>query len=592
MSTSVSSYYHVLLFCSIIFNRQFVRDDELRRAWEIFTPILDKIETENIQPIKYQQGGRGPEEADEFMCRIGGYRRNKDYVFHEGEMVEKKVCIPNAIPDVDDSDKCDIGLWGLAVMGQNFALNMASHGFSVCVGNRSPAKVDLTVNRAIEEGNLPLIGAKDAATFVASLKRPRKVVLLVQAGKPVDETIAKLSAFMEPGDMIIDGGNEWFPNSIRRSEYLEPKGILFIGMGISGGEEGARNGPSLMPGGPKEAYDLVEPILTKCAAQTSTGPCVGYLGPIGAGNYVKMVHNGVEYGDMQLIAEVYDVLGNLLKMDNDEMVELFQEWNETELNSYLIEITYKILAKKDDITGKGHVVDYVLDKTGMKGTGKWTIQEATERAVAAPTMAAALNARMISGRKEEREAASKVLAAPITGRFNKEEIIQDMRAALYCSKVCSYAQGLSLIKAASDEFDWNIDLAECARLWSGGCIIRAELLPKISQTVNSNPDLLNLLVDPGFASELNLRSMSWRRAVAVCVTNGIACPSLCNSLTYFDMYRRARLPANLTQAQRDFFGGHTYERTDAPGVFHTAWTDSHKSIGDINERTAGEKLQT
>jgi len=305
-----------------------------------------------------------------------------------------------------------------------------------------------------------------------------------------------------------------------------------------------------------------------------------------------MVHNGVEYADMQLIAEVYDVLSNLLGMSNDEMAAIFEEWNETELNSYLIEITYKILGKKDDKTGKGHVVDYVLDKTGMKGTGKWTIQEALERAVAAPTMAAALDARMISGRKEERVAASKILAAPITGRFNKEEIIADLRAALYASKVCSYAQGLSLIKAASDENDWNINLAECARLWTGGCIIRAELLPKISQAMNDNPSLPNLLVDPGFAAELNLRSMSWRRVVALCVTNGIACPSLCSSITYFDMYRRARLPANLTQAQRDFFGGHTYERMDAAGSFHTAWTDTHKSIGDINERTAGEKLLT
>mmetsp|Transcript_18746 Transcript_18746/g.22370 ORF Transcript_18746/g.22370 Transcript_18746/m.22370 type:complete len:1018 (+) Transcript_18746:62-3115(+) len=570
----------------------FVRDDELRRSWEIFTPLLKRIETENIRPIMYKQGGRGPKEADDFITKVAGYRRNEDYVFHEGDMVRKSKTTSLPVPDVDDGDKCEIGLWGLAVMGQNFALNMASHGFSVCVGNRSTPKVDLTVQRAKDEGNLPLIGAKDAATFVASLKRPRKIVLLVQAGKPVDETITNLSAYMEAGDLIIDGGNEWFPNSIRRAKILEPKNILFMGMGISGGEEGARNGPSLMPGGPKEAYDMVENILTKCAAQTSTGPCVGYLGPIGSGNYVKMVHNGVEYGDMQLIAEVYDVLGNLLRMSNDDMADLFEEWNETELNSYLIEITYKILRKKDDVTGKGHVVDYVLDKTGMKGTGKWTIQEATERAVAAPTMAAALDARMISGRKEEREAASNVLAAPITGRFNKDEVIQDLRAALYASKVCSYAQGLSLIKAASDEFGWNINLAECARLWTGGCIIRAELLPKISQALTSNPNLLNLLVDPGFASELNLRSQSWRRTVALCVSNGIACPSLCNSLTYFDMYRRARLPANLTQAQRDFFGGHTYERTDMPGSFHTAWTDAHKSIGDINERTAGEKLQT
>jgi len=313
----------------------FVRDDELRRAWEIFTPLLDKIETENIRPIKYAQGGRGPKEADEFMTKVAGYLRNDDYVFHEDvapkseatstELPRKDKPKREAIRAVGEGDKCDIGLWGLAVMGQNFALNMASHGFSVCVGNRSAPKVDLTVQRAKDEGNLPLIGAKDPATFVANLSKPRKIVLLVQAGKPVDDTIRVLSSYLEAGDLIIDGGNEWFPNQIRRAKVLEPKNILFMGMGISGGEEGARNGPSLMPGGPKKAYDMVEDIFKKSAAQTNTGPCVSYLGPIGSGNYVKMVHNGIEYGDMQLIAEVYDVLGNLLGMSNDEMATLFDE---------------------------------------------------------------------------------------------------------------------------------------------------------------------------------------------------------------------------------------------------------------------------
>jgi 6-phosphogluconate dehydrogenase len=298
---------------------------------------------------------------------------------------------------------------------------------------------------------------------------------------------------MEPGDVIIDGGNEWFPNSIRRAQFLEPKGIHFIGMGISGGEEGARNGPSLMPGGPKEAYDLVEPIFTKCTAQVErTGACVGYLGPVGSGNYVKTVHNGIEYGDMQLIAEVYDVLKNLLGMSNSEMADLFEEWNKTELESYLIEITYKVLRRKDDQGKEGEVVDYVLDKTGMKGTGKWTIQEAAERSVAAPTMAAALDARMLSGRKEERVAAEEVLFGPEQGTHEvtaeyKEQVIADLRAALYASKVCSYAQGLSLIKAASDEFGWDVNLAECARLWMGGCIIRAELLHNINSAFRENP---------------------------------------------------------------------------------------------------------
>jgi 6-phosphogluconate dehydrogenase len=578
----------------------FVRDDELRRAWQIFTPLLHKIERENIRPLVYPQGSRGPKEADEFIARSVGYIRNEDYVYYEGG-VARKTEGTNVPPQIEESkvdsvpeaELADIGLFGLAVMGQNFALNMASHGFKVCVGNRSLGKVDDTVARAKTEGNLPLIGASSPADLVAHLKKPRKVVILVQAGKPVDDTISSLAKYMEPGDVIVDGGNEWFPNSIRRAKFLEPKGIHFIGMGISGGEEGARNGPSLMPGGPKEAYELVAPILTKCAAQVErTGPCVGYLGPVGSGNYVKMVHNGIEYGDMQLIAEVYDVLKHVLGMSNEEMAQLFDDWNKTELNSYLIEITAKILRKKDSKTGEGYVVDYILDKTGMKGTGRWTIQEAAERSVATPTMAAALDARMLSGRKEEREAASKVLASPVLEDADKEEVMEDLRAALYSSKVCSYAQGLSLIKAASDEFNWNVDISECARLWTGGCIIRATLLDKIQRAFSSNLNLTNLLVDPGFAAELNERSTSWRRLVALCVTNGVACPSLCSSLTYFDTYRRGRLPANLTQAQRDFFGGHTYERTDADGRFHTAWTEAHKDIGDANQRTAGEHLQT
>mmetsp|Transcript_11402 Transcript_11402/g.18907 ORF Transcript_11402/g.18907 Transcript_11402/m.18907 type:complete len:1073 (-) Transcript_11402:81-3299(-) len=620
----------------------FVRDDELRRAWEIFTPLLKRIENENVRPITYTQGGRGPDEADEYVSNY--YKRNEDYVFYE-EGVSRKTEGETAPPTVEvqkmtavpEEERCDIGLWGLAVMGQNFALNMASHGFSVCVGNRSSPKVATTVERAKKEGNLPITGSKDAADFVAHLSKPRKIVILVQAGKPVDDTISNLAAYMEPGDLIIDGGNEWFPNSIKRAKYLEPKGIHFMGMGISGGEEGARNGPSLMPGGPQAAYTMVEDIFTKCAAQVEgIGACVGYLGPVGSGNYVKMVHNGIEYGDMQLIAEVYDVLKNILGMNNAEMADLFEEWNKTELASYLIEITYKVLRKKDDQGKEGEVVDYVLDKTGMKGTGRWTIQEAAERSVAAPTMAAALDARMLSGRKEERVEAEKVLMAPqqavagdkqtiidnlrtalnaskvcsygegqtlvstaekvLFGKqiddTTKQQVIGDLRAALYASKVCSYAQGLSLIEAASTEFKWDVDLSECARLWMGGCIIRADLLTNIKSAFKENPSLPNLLVNKFFAEQLNQRSTAWRRIVALCVTSGIACPSLCSSLTYFDTYRRGRLPANLTQAQRDFFGGHTYERTDMEGRFHTAWTDAHMDIGDANQRVEGEKLQT
>jgi 6-phosphogluconate dehydrogenase len=575
----------------------FVRDDELRRAWEIFTPVLHKIDNSNIKPIEYMQGSRGPMEADEFIARLG-YSRNDNYVYYDQDGNLNKVSGSSAFIDrskfsFSEDEKCDIGLYGLAVMGQNFALNMASHGFKVCVGNRSPDKVDTTVARAKNEGNLPIIGAKEIEEFIARLSKPRKVVILVQAGKPVDQTISTLSAYLEPGDVIVDGGNEWFPNSMRRADELTPKGIHFIGMGISGGEEGARNGPSLMPGGPKQAYDLVAPIFTKCAAQVSkTGPCVGYLGPIGSGNYVKTVHNGIEYGDMQLIAEVYDVMKNILRMTNEEIADQFAAWNKTELDSYLIEITEQCLRKKDE-KADGYVVDHILDKTGMKGTGRWTIQEAAERGVAVPTMAAALDTRMLSARKEERVAASKIFPAPsVDENVDKDQVINDLKAALYSSKVCSYAQGLSLIKAASDEFNWNVDLSECARLWMGGCIIRAKLLGSIQEAFSKNPDLSNLLLDSGFSQELIDRTAAWRRAVTLCITSGIACPSLCGSLTYFDTYRRERLPASLTQAQRDFFGGHTYERVDMEGRFHTAWTDSHKDIGDVNKRVDGEHLQT
>lgn len=484
---------------------------------------------------------------------------------------------------------CDIGLWGLAVMGQNFALNMAEHGFKVAVGNRSHEKVVATVARAKAEGDLPISGCDGPEDFCSKLSKPRKIIILVQAGKPVDETIGKLAEFLEEGDVIVDGGNEWFPNTIRRGEELAEKGIMFVGMGISGGEEGARNGPSLMPGGPKEAYDLLENILTKCAAQVGSEACTGYVGPVGSGNYVKMVHNGIEYGDMQLIGEVYDILKQIVGLSNEETAKLFEEWNDGELESFLIEITYKILGKKDDLTGEGEVVDYVLDKTGMKGTGRWTVQEAAEQSVAAPTIAASLDARYISGRKSERVAASKVLDGPTDiPAVDKDQVIADLQAALYCAKVISYAQGMSIIKAASDKHGWNVDLSSCARMWRGGCIIRAALLAKIQHALSLDVNLPNLVVDPTFASEINARQMAWRRIVTLSIASGIACPALSASLQYYDQYRRESLPANLVQAQRDFFGGHTYERTDREGTFHTAWTAAHKDLGDLAGRTAGE----
>jgi len=489
-----------------------------------------------------------------------------------------------------DKESCDVGLYGLAVMGQNFALNMASHQFKVVVGNRSPAKVTLTVQRAADEGNLPLIGSSNPEDFVSKLKKPRKIIILVMAGKPVDDTIETLSQFLDPGDLIVDGGNEWYHNTTRRGIELEKRGIMFMGMGISGGEEGARYGPSLMPGSKKKAYDLMEPILVKCAAQVDDGPCTGYIGPIGSGNYVKMVHNGIEYGDMQLIAEVYDCLRRIVGLSNDDMSRQFAKWNEGVLSSYLIEITAKILNKPDDVTGKGYVVDYILDKTGMKGTGRWTVQEAAEQSVAAPTITASLDARYISGRKDERITASQILTGPKeTPNISKPQIIADLGDALYCAKVCSYAQGLGIIKAASNENNWDVDLSQCAQMWKGGCIIRAKLLEKIQNALKKDPNLPNLMLDPDFAEELNSKQMSWRRIVTLCVASGVACPSLSASLCYFDSYRRESLPANLTQAQRDFFGGHTYERTDRDGPFHCAWTKKHKAIGDLKSRSAGEQ---
>jgi len=495
------------------------------------------------------------------------------------------------------ADLADIGLYGLAVMGQNFALNMAEHGFSVSVANRSPEKVDTCVERAKSEGDLPLKGYKDNKEFVLSLKKPRKIVLLVMAGKPVDSTITALSEFMEAGDLIVDGGNEWYPNSIRRAEELKPKDIMFMGMGISGGEEGARKGPSLMPGGPQAAYDMMEPIITKCAAQINGEPCTFNIGEVGSGNYVKMVHNGIEYGDMQLIAECYDILKIAGGMTNDELGDTFDDWNKGELQSFLIEITAVICKTKDDQEGAGgtagsqeYVLDKVLDKTGMKGTGRWTIQEAAERSVVGNVMSAALDARYVSGRKDERISASQILLGPTeVPAVDKSQLIDDVKQAMYAAKLVSYAQGLNLIKEASNQVEgWDINLGECARIWRGGCIIRAKFLDRVTEAFQKKPDLASLLVDPDFAKELNSRQPSWRRVVSLCIASGIACPALGASLAYFDSYRRERLPANMCQAQRDFFGGHTFERTDKEGKFHVQWTDAHKNIGDANERTKGE----
>ena len=366
---------------------------------------------------------------------------------------------------------------------------------------------------------------------------------------------------MEEGDLIIDGGNEWYPNTQRRGVALAARGLNFMGMGVSGGEEGARNGPSLMPGGPRSAYDQVRPILEKIAAKTDSGPCVAYIGGLGSGNYVKMVHNGIEYGDMQLIAEAYDILKTVGGLSNEELAAVFSEWNAGELNSYLIEITATIFKKRES-PGGPHTLDFILDKTGAKGTGAMTIKEAAERCIAAPTMAAALDARYLSAAKAERVAASALFTGPEASGLpavDKAALIADVRAALYAAKVCSYAQGMNLIREASKQLGWAVDLGECARIWKGGCIIRAVFLDRIKRAYDKDAALPSLLVDSEFAGELIARQGAWRRVVSLCVASGIACPSFSASLGYFDQYRRARLPANLTQAQRDFFGSHTCE---------------------------------
>jgi 6-phosphogluconate dehydrogenase len=472
----------------------------------------------------------------------------------------------------------DIGLVGLGVMGQNLALNIAEKGFTISVFNRTYSKTEETVKRAEEEGKgkYKLHGYKELKDFIASIRKPRPVIMLITAGKAVDLTIQSLLEHMEPGDTIIDGGNEWYENTDRRAKEVTQKGILYMGMGVSGGEEGARHGPSLMPGGPREAYQRLEPILTKIAAQVDDGPCVTYIGPGSSGNYVKMIHNGIEYGDMELIAEIYDLLRNVAGLDNQELHKVFDEWNKGELQSFLIELTARVLTKRDEKNPNQFLIDVVMDKSGSKGTGKWTIQEGAERGVPLPTMSSALDARYMSALKEERVKASKILKGPPhpNDKINKEQLINDLRHALYSSKICSYAQGMNIIKEASKNFDWGLELGKIARIWKGGCIIRAKFLDRIKSAYDKDANLASLLVDDSFAKEIAERQEGWRRVIKIAIEHGIPVPSLSASLAYYDSYRRERLPANLIQAQRDFFGAHTYERTDNPGVFvHSEWND-------------------
>lgn len=470
----------------------------------------------------------------------------------------------------------EVGLVGLAVMGENLALNMLEKGFSVAVHNRTADRIDAFLARASAEGFARTHGAVSAQAFVASLKRPRRIIMMVKAGQPVDDTIAKLRPWLEPGDMLIDGGNEHFTNTERRFRELSPSGIHYLGMGVSGGEEGARHGPSLMPSGPKEAFDSLAEVVTRIAAQVEGpggGPCVTYIGPGGSGHYVKMVHNGIEYGDMQLIAESYDVLRRVGGLSNSELSDVFSAWNESELESFLIEITARIF-KTPDSDGAGELIDKVLDSSGMKGTGKWTVLDAVELGVPIPVIASAVDARVLSSQKAARVAASQKLSGPNPRPLSQTEraqLVDDVRAALYASKACSYAQGLRLLQVASQTRNWNLPLGEIAAIWRGGCIIRAQFLSRIKAAFDRDPQLPNLLLDPSFASELLTRQAAWRRVVGLSAEYGVPTLAMSGALSYYDTIRQERLPACLIQCQRDLFGAHTYERIDKPGTFHTDW---------------------
>jgi 6-phosphogluconate dehydrogenase len=468
---------------------------------------------------------------------------------------------------------CDIGLIGLAVMGQNLVLNMNDHGFKVAVFNRTVSKVDDFV--ANEAKGTQVVGAHSVEELAGLLKRPRRVMLMVKAGDSVDQTIEHVLPHLEAGDIIIDGGNSLFTDSNRRTKYLAEKGILFIGTGVSGGEEGARFGPSIMPGGNPAAWPHVKAILQSIAAKVEDGtPCCDWVGENGAGHYVKMVHNGIEYGDMQLICEAYDLLQRGLGLTADELHEIFVEWNKGELDSYLIEISSHIFAKKDE-DGKP-LVDKILDTAGQKGTGKWTVFSSLDLGQPVTLIGESVFARCLSALKEERVEAAKILEGPRSKAAvgDRATFIEDVRRALYCSKMISYAQGYMLLRAAAKENSWNLNMGGIALMWRGGCIIRSRFLGKIKEAFDKNPGLENLLMDSFFFSALNQYQASWRKALIHAVELGIPTPAFSTALAFFDGYRTARLPANLLQAQRDYFGAHTYERTDKPRgeFFHTNWT--------------------
>jgi len=469
-------------------------------------------------------------------------------------------------------NKADIGLVGLAVMGENLILNMESRGFTVAVYNRTVEKVDNFVNGRGK--GKKIIGTHSIEEFVKNLKKPRKVMLMVKAGKPVDAFIDQVIPYLEEGDIIIDGGNSHFPDSILRTKYVEEKGLLYIGTGVSGGEEGALKGPSIMPGGSPGAWEHVKPIFQSIAAKVEDGtPCCDWVGENGAGHFVKMVHNGIEYGDMQLITEAYQIMKVMLGMDTDQMHKVFKEWNEGELDSYLIEITRDILAYKDE--DGNPLVEKILDTAGQKGTGKWTGISALDLGVPLTLIGESVFARCLSAMKDQRVKASKVLKGPnVKFEGDKKQYIEDLKNALYASKLVSYAQGYELMRIAAEEYGWKLNYGGIALMWRGGCIIRSVFLGKIKEAFDKNPDLSNLLLDPYFKEKIESAQAGWRRVVAAAIQNGISIPAFSTALAYFDGFRTERLPANLLQAQRDYFGAHTYERIDKPRgeFFHTNWT--------------------
>jgi 6-phosphogluconate dehydrogenase len=468
--------------------------------------------------------------------------------------------------------KQQIGVVGLAVMGKNLALNIESRGFSVSVYNRSPEK---TKELLEESPGKKLAGTYSVEEFVQSLETPRKILIMVKAGKPTDDTINQLLPLLSQGDILIDGGNSFFLDTQRRNKELENSGIRFIGTGVSGGEEGALKGPSIMPGGQRDAYELVEPILTAISAKVNGDPCCTYIGPDGAGHYVKMVHNGIEYGDMQLICEAYQLLKDVLHVSTEELHEIFTEWNTGELDSYLIEITRDIFTKYDEETGKP-MVDVILDSAGQKGTGKWTSQSALDLGVPLSIITESVFSRFISAMKEERVVASKVLTGPAIEDYagDRKAFIEAVRKALYASKICSYAQGFAQMRAASEEYNWDLQYGNIAMIFRGGCIIRARFLQNIKDAYDRDANLKNLLLDSYFRGIVDNYQDAWRQVIATAVTRGIPVPAFASALAYYDSYRTERLPANLLQAQRDYFGAHTFQRLDKEGSFHYNWLNN------------------